>query len=203
MTRWWGWVVVGALIAGSAGLGITAATLIRAQVDRRPLEVKRLTPEERERQEIIYSVRTTGPVPAAKVKLDLQRTADGWEVEIEAETADAKLATVLSNARGLFRALAGTGVKVAAAGAVFRTSALHDLYGRPMKDLVIARIGFGAQTWRKMDWTGFDPRNFPQVADEYWVHELLQEQPLPSPRESDPASLTQERQEQKSGEGGN
>lgn len=147
------------------------------------------TKEEEERNRIRLSLFTTGPIPAEKLQLQLEHVGTGWKIGIDAESEDGKIATILEDARVLLRTLAGTGASVKMVSLHMYTSGLNDIYGKAMEHLLVARIGLSEATWRKADWSGFDPRNFAKVADDFWLHPLLQQQPLPKPRPDNAAMI--------------
>src|SRR5690606_27159551 len=68
-----------------------------------------------------------------------------------------------------------TGAPVERVILVLRTDQLKDVYGNPLRDVVVARVGLSGDTFRRIHWDGFDPKNFARVADEFWPHPELQQ----------------------------
>lgn len=171
--RRWGWLVVTALVLGGGIFGFTAMNQGRGQRDADPPIAlpAPATPVEEERTRLHIAVSGTD-----NRLVQAERGPEGWLLRVEADSQDPDLAHLLESAHTLFTELDRIRVPIAQVIVVFRTDALKDVYGHQLKDVVIARIGLEKETFERINWNGFDPRNFPRVADELWLHDLLIQQ---------------------------
>jgi hypothetical protein len=167
------------------GLGAWSSTRFQPAVPH----ATRQSQAEQEERKIRELILTSGPLPTSQVKLHLQRQNDRWSVQIKAAIDDGLLATALKTARSLLHALDRAKAPIHTVELSIYASAVRDVYGQILQDLKIARIAFTSATWEKVDWVGFDPRNFSLVADEYELHPILRNQPLPPPRPDNAAML--------------
>lgn len=179
--RRWGWWVLAALVVGGGLLGLAAVNQVRARDDADlPLALPPPpSPEEAERTRIHIAVSGT-----ENRLVEAQRDPEGWMLRVEGNAPDTDLAKLLETAHTLFTELNRTRAPMARVTAVFRTDSLKDVYGRPLKDVVIARLTLEKETFDRIHWQGFDPRNFRRVADEFWLHDLLMQQ-IPSLQEQE------------------
>lgn len=170
--RPWGWFVLVLLVVGGF-FGFTAMNQGRGGESTEPPIALPAPPtpleEERTRLHIAVSGTDNRLVQA-------ERGPEGWTLGVEAKAQDVDLVRLLDSAHTLFTELARTRAPIAQVIAVFRTDALKDVYGHQLKDVVIARIRLEKETFERINWHGFDPRNFPRVADELWLHDLLMQQ---------------------------
>lgn len=119
----------------------------------------------------------------------LQATDGGWAVFVTGQAVGTDLEEIQKQATDVFKGLHRTGATFADVGFLVRTDELKDVYGRTLKELPIVEIGLSGVTFAKIDWDGFDPKNFERVADRYWVHEEIQK-------------LAEEKKQQSQGGGG-
>lgn len=103
----------------------------------------------------------------------LQKTDAGWLVHIGAKAENPELEKIQKDAADVFEAVKGTKAPLAELALNVRTNALKDVYGNTLKDLPIAEIVLLGSTIEKVDWKGFDPKNFERIADRYWIHEEI------------------------------
>jgi hypothetical protein len=173
----------------SIGIGIGLGFWSGARFEPAAPHAVQHSQEEREERKMRELLLTSGPLPAGQLQLQLHRRDEGWLVRINATIDDGLLITALQTARGLLHALARAKAPIQEVELALRTNAVRDVYGQVLSDLELARIVFTKATWDKVDWVGFDARNFALVADVYKLHPLLENQPLPPPRPDNAAML--------------
>ncbi|HEY8418016.1 MAG TPA: hypothetical protein VIK93_08285 [Limnochordales bacterium] len=176
MNRSWLWalagLIVGALLGffafqGGLGKASSAERPPAAEVRRPPAE----TPEERERRAVAIAVRGVDGELVEAV-----HPGGGWRLGVEMRRRPPQLDELERDAMRAFREIHRTGAPVERVVVVLRTDHLKDVYGNPLKDVVVARVALSGDTFRRINWDGFDPKNFPRVADEFWLHDELQQQ---------------------------
>lgn len=120
----------------------------------------------------------------------LRATEAGWALFATGKAASTELEGLHKQVGDVFKGLDRLpGARFADIGILLRTDELKDVYGNTLKDLPVLEIGLSRATFETINWDGFDPQNFPRVADRYWVHEEIQR-------------LALEKQEQQSAGGG-
>ncbi|MBO8142806.1 MAG: hypothetical protein H0Z37_11660 [Firmicutes bacterium] len=185
MNRGWIWGLAGILLGTALGFLLMQGQLGRAGAgngqpssDTGPADV---SSEERELEALRLAVTgTEGRL------VETQLTPDGWILDIEAEASGLELERLEETACKMFKEVARTGAQVASASLLFFTDQLKDVYGHPIKGVPVARIRLNGSVFTRINWDGFDPRNFYRVADEYWLHDRLKSQ-FNRRRESDEA----------------
>ncbi len=132
------------------------------------VEVPHLSQEEQELLKI--------KIAAAELEIEeVRKTADGWVVRVAKDTAELDLAKMSQEAATFFHDLARADVEIAATSYVVRTSDLKDVWGNRLTDVSLLRIGLDRPTFARINWGGFDPKNFPRVTDDFWMHDLVAE----------------------------
>lgn len=168
----WVWVLVAVILVGSAAGYYFLGPNSRGQAAPESLKQgEARTSEEKLRLQIEMAVSGLG----AELKQALP-TYDGWLVGAEFIGHQVDLETTLENARKVFGELSRIDTSLAEMVAVFRTDELRDVYGNPLKDVVIARIGLDGTTSEKVNWQGFESLNFARIAGDFWLHDELQKQ---------------------------
>lgn len=104
----------------------------------------------------------------------LERVNDSWKLYVAADASSPELTEILKDVADLFKALEDTKVPLAEVAHMTRTSKLKDAYGNTLKDLPIVEILMYESTFSKVNWDGFDPEKFAEIADRYWVHDEVQ-----------------------------
>ncbi|MFO7311491.1 MAG: hypothetical protein C0P61_005455 [Bacillota bacterium] len=173
--RSWVWALIGLVIGGALGSFVFQGGSGRAAPEQQPLarEIRMPveTPEERELRGLKIAAH------GAEGQLtDAVQTPDGWALGIEMPKRPVQVERLERDALRMFREIKRTGARVANVVLVARTDQLKDVYGHPLKDVVLARIGLTGETFARINWDGFDPKNFPRVADELWLHDELLKQ---------------------------
>lgn len=133
------------------------------------IEVPELTEDERELQMVRIAASSSKLVEA-------RRQAGGWVVRVVQESGSLDAQSAQQAAVRFFRELARTGVPVAAASVEVRTNDLKDVWGNPLKEVPVFRVELGGETFQRVNWRGFEPKNLERVADAYWEHDLLKQQ---------------------------
>lgn len=192
--RGWTWALIGLVIGGALGFFAFQGGSGRAapQAPRPPaaeIRVPEESPEQRERRSLSIAIH------GAEGKLvDAVRTLTGWSLGVEMPQRPAQLEQVERDVLRMFREIRRTGLPVANVVLVARTDQLKDVYGHPLKDVVLARVRLTGETFARINWDGFEPKNFWRVADEMWLHDELLKQLQ--------QRLQQESQGQTGGQGG-
>ena len=173
--RGWVWALLGLVIGGALGSLVFQGGSGRAAPEQQPpareMRVPVETPEERELRGLKIAAHG-----AAGQLADAVHTPDGWALGIEMSKRPAKLEELERDVLRMFREIKRTGAQVANVVLVARTDQLKDVYGHPLKDVVVARIRLTGDTFARINWDGFDPKNFTRVADELWLHDELLKQ---------------------------
>jgi len=112
-----------------------------------------------------------------------ESSEEGWSLGVEFARAQPKLDDLLKKSMLLFRELKHVDAPLRDVTVVFRTDQLKDVYGHRLPGVVIGRLRLAGETFRRINWYGFNPRNFELLADEWWVHPevLAAEQPQGAP----------------------
>lgn len=188
-SRWiWAFVVMGILVV--AGAAFTVTRLGGPTGDMQQLQVTPPTDEEKERQEI--------EIAASEGELkEAVRHADGWVVRFEQEVSEIAEDALMQHAHTFFRDLDRTGVDIRLAGFVAITNTLRDVWGNSLSDVPVVRIEVERDTFERINWQGFQPEDFPRVADYFWIHEIVERK-----EEEEAAQDEQQGQEQEGGGGG-
>ncbi len=175
MNRGWVWAIIGVVIGGAIGAFAFRQDPVRARRAEQPPAVTAPqaaeTPEERELRHLSIAIRGAGGEIASAVLAE-----SGWELGVELPRRTVRLEAVERDALRLFREIKRTGAPVAGIVLVTRTDELKDVYGHPLKNVAIARIRLSGATFERINWDGFEPKNFARVADELWLHDELQAQ---------------------------
>lgn len=175
MNRGWLWALLGLCVGVAVGFFAFQGGPGRANPQNpspaTPVRVPEPTPEERERRELGVAVRGADGDLVQAV-----RAGTGWTLGVELPRRPVQLDQLERDAMRLFREIKRTGVSVDRVALLVRTDQLKDVYGNPLKDVAIARVGLSGATFQRINWDGFDPRNFPRVAEEFWLHPELQQE---------------------------
>ncbi len=169
MFRVWVWLII-----ALAGVGVIAYMFFegppgQARGDTGPREARQQAPEDdpvlvqRERLRLAAigtDAELVEAVPAA----------GGWTVGLEVTDTAPDESRMFEQAMRVLTELARTGVPIRHATVVFRTDELKDVYGNSLKDVVIGRLRLSGAEFHRINWHGFEPSNFPRLADEWWVH---------------------------------
>lgn len=180
MNRAWGWAFVGLVTGLALGFAVFQGGLGRASSgpgpqaqERSAIEVRRPpeSPEEKERRTLHIAVRgSDGEL------VEAERAPTGWRLGVELIRRPVRLGQVERDIMRVFQEIRRTGAPMERVTLVVRTDQLKDVYGHPLENVVLARVELSGATFRRVNWDGFDPKNFPRVADDLWLHdELLQQ----------------------------
>lgn len=166
-----GWAVGLVLLIGFAGVGFWIGTLTgeRASPEGDEFRPPPLpSPEEQIRRELTTAITGHDGEP-----LSVERTPEGWVIAVERKTDHLSVREILEGAAEMFHQLSRVGEPIARAEILYRTDALRDVYGNQLKDVAIAHIEMTKPNLERMDWRGFRPAHFPEVAERFWLHEEL------------------------------
>jgi len=163
----WSWVLL-ALAAVALGAGAFAAGMMWAGEETSKVDVPKLSADERELQKVKVAASTVQLVEASK-------GPGGWTVRVVQETGSLAPENAQTAAVRFFRELARTGVAVAESSLELRTSTLKDVWGNTLKDVPIFRVELAGETFKRVNWMGFEPKNLERIADYYWEHDLLRQ----------------------------
>lgn len=166
MSRWL--VVLGICIAAAAG-GIW---YLQAQGQSDPKVNPLPAPAPEERQAAAIRVQVEGHDLTVQ---ELHAAEGGWTLFAAGKAVGTELESLHKQVADVFKALDRVpDVRFADIGILLRTDELKDVYGHTLEDLPILEIGLSRTTFERIDWDGFDPQNFPRVADRYWVHAAIE-----------------------------
>lgn len=164
MRSWiWGLVILAVLVIGGAAFA-TGMLLGRGESRPPKIELVPPTPEEKELQQIKI-------VASGGELVEATRGDDGWTVRVTHDVRLLELERLHDSTVRFFRELDRSNVPIKAASFELRTSELKDVWGNTLKDVPILRVGLSRETFERINWRGFDPKNFERVADEYWIHD--------------------------------
>lgn len=96
--------------------------------------------------------------------------AGGWTVGIEMSDVPPSESRMFQKVMSALKEVARTEVPIRHATVVLRSDDLKDVYGNTLKDVVIGRLQLGGTAFERINWHGFEPRNFRRLADEWWLH---------------------------------
>lgn len=167
----WAFILAAVLIVGAGGYYLISQQNQSKAAPDSLKKIEQLTPEEEQRLEIDRSVSGLG----GELK-QAERAEQGWFVLAEFADAEVNLEVTLETAQNVFSEFARLGITFDEAVTEFRTNSLRDVYGHPLKDVVIARIGLNGSTLERVNWQGFEFLNFPRITDDFWLHDELQKQ---------------------------
>lgn len=170
MTRAWIWVLVGGVLLVAV---VIYATSSKSQSPSR-IVVPRPSQLETERLKL-EQVASSGLAGSLQLK-KVDRTPQGWVVQWGAEVSHISLGSIFEQAKAVFAETKRTKLPIAAIELEIRTDELRDPFGRQLKNEPVARLAFTGETFAKIVWEKFDPRDFAQVADDFWLHEKLHAQ---------------------------
>lgn len=163
----WSWVLA-VLAAVAIGGGTLLAGALGGGDEPAKVRLPSLTPEERELREL--------KVAASAVKLvEARREPGGWVVRVQQKTSSLSPKTLQEAAQRFFRELARTGLPVLETSFEARADSLRDVWGHRLEDVPVFRVALSGETFARINWNGFDPGNFPRVADRYFEHVLVQQ----------------------------
>src|SRR5690606_31026776 len=129
---------------------------------RRPFEMKPATEEEKQFRQIV--------IAASEGKLrEAVRKEDGWVIGYELEVDTLELESLLQGAHRFFRDLNRFNIGVRTVEFVAITNTLRDVWGNALEDVPVLRVELEKETFEKIQWQGFDAKNFPRVADLFWA----------------------------------
>ena len=158
------WVIIGAVVLVVATMGFAVGRMASAPRQTPEITVSPPSREERERRELQIAASDGKLVEATPVE-------GGWIVRFEREASELALQSLHEQAARFFRDLDRTGVPIEETSYTARSNVLKDVWGNTLKDVAVFRLELKGETFRRVNWDGFVPENFPRVADAYWVHE--------------------------------
>lgn len=170
MARVWKWVAVLLVVFAVGGYVLLRDDLGQAKPESEPEKavekVRRdATPVEQQRGQLQRAViGVNGEV--ARV----EHTDGKWSLGVEFPGVPPKLGVMLEKAMRLMTEIHRTGLEIAQVELVFRSDELKDLYGHALKNVVVAEFTLPGEQFHRIDWHGFEARNFELLADEWWVH---------------------------------
>lgn len=170
MARIWRWAAALAALAAVGGLLLLRNPPGQAQPGENQEQAaerveRRKDPVDEEREKLQLAViGVDGQLVAA------ERTEDEWSLGVEFRDLDPKLDVLLEKALRLFTELDRTKLALHEVTIIFRSDRLKDVYGRALHDVVVGRLRLSGEQFRRIDWHGFEPHNFANVADEWWLH---------------------------------
>ncbi len=167
MRKAWLWVALGAVVFVIAGAAFSVGRMAAMPQQSPKVEVKPPTKEERELQKL--------KIAASEGKLvEATPTPQGWVVRFEQEAEELSKKSLAEQAQKFFSDLARSEVEVARTSFEAKSSSLKDVWGNTLKDVPVARVELSQETFKRINWKGFSPDNFSRVADELWVHEIIE-----------------------------
>ncbi|NLN19851.1 MAG: hypothetical protein GX162_11355 [Firmicutes bacterium] len=169
MKRTWIWVAIG----GTFVALIAVFLLYRARPPSEEVQIPKPSPEE---VELLKIRQVAGSGLAGKLELKkAETTSQGWAVTLVAEVNHVQLDSLLEQASAAFSEMKRAEIPVAIVELEMHTDVLQDRFGRRVPELIL-KMAFTGETLGKVVWERFDPRDFPYVADEYWLHTRLHPQ---------------------------
>lgn len=181
------WIIVGICVVAVAVGGFFLWKGVRGQAkaqQKPPMTAPEKTEGELQRQQLQAAVLGAG----GQLKT-IEHSPKGWTLGIEVPGTNANLSDTLNDTLLLMSELNRVDAPIEYTTVVHRTDKFKDVWGHELSDVVTARIGLSGDTFSKIDWTGFDQTNFPRIADEFWLHDLLVTQPLAPPEEQRSGSM--------------
>ncbi|MGI6609566.1 MAG: hypothetical protein ACOX4G_03525 [Limnochordia bacterium] len=170
MKRAWIWVLIGGVLLGVAGVYAIGS---RSQP---PAEIRIPKPSQVTTERLkLEQVASSGLAGSLELK-KAEKTPQGWVVQLRTDANHANLGSLLEQAKAVFAEVKRTKIPVAALELDIRTDELRDEFGRQLTNEPIARLGLTGETFAKIVWDEFDPRDFARVADDYWLHVRLRPQ---------------------------
>lgn len=160
------WVVLGAVILVVGATAFAVGRMMAGPQSTPQIDVSPPSPEERERQKL--------RIAASEGKLvEATPGPEGWIVRYEEEAKELGLQPLLENAARFYRDLDRARVPIAETSYTARSNALKDVWGNPLRDVALLHMELSGATFRRINWRGFDPKNFERVAEAFWVHEEI------------------------------
>lgn len=175
------WIIVSicVLAVGVGGFFLWKGVRGQAKAQQKsPITAPEKTVGELQRQQLQAAVLGAG----GELKT-IEHSPKGWTLGIEVPATNANLSDTLNDTLLLMSELNQVDAPIEYTTVVYRTDKFKDVWGHELRDVVTARISLSGDTFSKIDWTGFDQTNFPRIADEFWLHDLLVTQPLTPPEE--------------------
>jgi hypothetical protein len=163
------------VVIGGALLTLVAVCLFyRARPPSGEVQIPKPSQEE---VELLKIRQVAGSGLAGKLEVKkAERTSQGWTVMLNTEVNHIQLDSLLEQAKAAFSEMKQTEIPVAIVELEIHTDVLQDQFGRRIPREPILKIAFSGETLNKVVWDRFDPRDFPYVADEYWLHTRLHPQ---------------------------
>lgn len=166
----WLWTVIVAAVLVLGGGSFAVGWLMGQDGEERSesptVHFHELNPIERERQEIAIAA-GEGEIVEATL------TPDGWIVRVEEEAIQIQPDELLVAARRFFQNLERAEISIIQSSYEARTNQLKDVWGNRLERVPLVRIALSGETHSKVNWRGFDPKNFPRIADDFWVHDIV------------------------------
>lgn len=160
------WVVLGAVILVVGATAFAVGRMVAGPRSTPPIHVSPPSPEERERQQLRVAASEGELVEATP-------GPEGWIVRYEEEAEHLSLPSILEQAARFYRDLDRTQVQIAETSYTARSSALKDVWGNTLENVALLHLELSGPTFRRINWRGFDPKNFERVAEAFWVHEEI------------------------------
>lgn len=76
-------------------------------------------------------------------------------------------------AHKFFRDLDRANVDIARTSFEAKSNSLKDVWGNTLEDVPVMRVELSRETFQQINWKGFRPDDFPRVADDLWIHEIV------------------------------
>jgi len=164
MRSWiWALAILAVVVVGG---GAFAMGMLLGRGESRPPQVQLvpMTPEEKELQKIKI-------VASGGELVEASRDAEGWTVRVTYHVKPLDPQRLHESTLRFFRELARSGVPIKESSFELRTSDLKDVWGNTLKDVPILKVSLKRETFERINWQGFEPKNFERVADDYWIHD--------------------------------
>lgn len=186
-------VIVAAVFAVVIGVGVLLMGAGRDESEKSQIRIPQYSLEEEERFKLEQMVGSglAGPVGSLTLA-HAEKTSQGWMVRLESIVNSIKLDTLLDGAKGVFGEVKRADLRIAAVELQMLTDKMKDEYGRQLEKVPIAKIAFSGETFAKVVWDDFDPRDFSEIADVFWLHDELrpQEQTMIEERNKEKGALS-------------
>lgn len=176
MARKWIWLTLVLVVGGIAGFFVFKGGSGQAKSDANPIEaVEKADEAEGELQEQREALKLA--IIGADGQLrEARHTASGWIVGVEMKAKTLHLSNMLQDALTLLEEVDRTTVPIERVTIDFRSNELKDVYGHQLQDVAVAKIRLDGQTFKRINWHGFETDNFARLAEVFWIHEGVLQQ---------------------------
>jgi hypothetical protein len=173
--RIWLWVFLGIGILAVIGGGtLFMLKTFAGKPEQQKVAVEKPSADQVDRNKLLLIAHTRMAAKAGDVSFTkMQKTDQGWLLQIDACGKLGSMQEVLKAAQLLLGEVSRTGVDIAQVRTSLHSSALRDDFGRQLKDLLVAKMTFSKERFKKVRWDDILPTNIPKVADEFWMHQRL------------------------------